>query len=76
MSRPVPSASPLAFFALGRPASPDEYLHVAGRTARAGRAGVAVTLAPTRDADVVLSWAAQLDVAFEARDPADVGPAV
>ena len=56
---------------VGRPRSCDEYLHVAGRTARAGKGGLAVSLADHGDARIIRSWASQLDVAFEAAE--DVG---
>ena len=44
---------------------------VAGRTARAGKGGLAVSLADHGDARIIRSWASQLDVAFEAAE--DVG---
>lgn len=40
----------------GLPPSPDDYLHVAGRTARNGNKGTAITVASYSDARVLTSW--------------------
>ncbi|KAJ8602163.1 hypothetical protein CTAYLR_003517 [Chrysophaeum taylorii] len=53
-----------AVLILGKPESPDAYLHVAGRASRAKRRGLALTLAPGRQADVLCSWGTQLDLRF------------
>ena len=50
---------------LGRPATCDDYLHVAGRTARAGGSGLCCTLAAHRDAKAVAAFASPLDIVFE-----------
>jgi len=53
---------------LGRPSSSDEYLHICGRTARAGRNGTALTLATDHDMGIVKSWQSQLDLKFQVVD--------
>ena len=50
---------------LGRPATCDDYLHVAGRTARAGGSGLCCTIAAHRDAKAVAAFASPLDIVFE-----------
>ena len=50
---------------LGRPATCDDYLHVAGRTARAGGSGLCCTIAAHRDAKAVAAFAGPLGVDFE-----------
>jgi ATP-dependent RNA helicase DDX49/DBP8 len=42
------------------PRDPDDYIHRVGRTARAGRAGVAVTLVGQRDVELVLAIEARV----------------
>ena len=56
---------------LGRPATCDDYLHVAGRTARAGLEGICCTLAAHRDAKAVAAFASPLDIVFETVEDAD-----
>ena len=56
---------------LGRPATCDDYLHVAGRTARAGLEGICCTIAAHRDAKAVAAFASPLDIVFE--EVADAG---
>ena len=56
---------------LGRPATCDDYLHVAGRTARAGGFGLCCTIAPHRDAKAVAAFASPLDIVFETVEDAD-----
>jgi len=58
---------------LGRPRSCDEYLHVAGRTARNGAGGVCVTLCDFKDAKAVESWSEMLEVRFESVDVEELG---
>ena len=56
---------------LGRPATCDDYLHVAGRTARAGGFGLCCTIAAHRDAKAVAAFASPLDIVFETVEDAD-----
>ena len=56
---------------LGRPATCDDYLHVAGRTARAGDFGLCCTIAAHRDAKAVAAFASPLDIVFETVADAD-----
>lgn len=49
---------------LGRPKTCDDYLHVAGRTGRAGKDGLCVTVAPHRDAKAVAAFASPLGLDF------------
>lgn len=53
---------------LGRPRTPDDYLHAVGRAGRQGFKGLAVTLAQARDVKVLASWATQLDLVFDELD--------
>lgn len=48
----------------GKPNSPDDYVHIAGRTARNGQRGLAVTIAPYADARVIASWSTILCLNF------------
>ena len=48
------------------PRNPDDYIHRVGRTARAGRAGDAVTLVGQRDVDLVLAIEARVGRAMVA----------
>lgn len=47
---------------LGVPKSMDEYLHIAGRTGRAGRPGVAVSIVDVHSAKTVRSWETPLAI--------------
>mmetsp|Transcript_27499 Transcript_27499/g.88840 ORF Transcript_27499/g.88840 Transcript_27499/m.88840 type:complete len:481 (+) Transcript_27499:43-1485(+) len=60
---------------LGRPRTPDDYLHAVGRAGRVGHRGLAVTLAPYADVRVLDSWSTQLDLHFDKVDnPPDLPP--
>lgn len=56
---------------LGRPKTCDDYLHVAGRTGRAGKDGLCVTVAPHRDAKAVAAFASPLGLDFATLADAD-----
>jgi len=47
-------------FVLSRPRSPDEYLHLAGRTGRQGASGIVVSIVPFGEAAAIRGWAKQL----------------
>ena len=53
-------------FLLAPPASSASYTHLAGRTARKGRRGTAVTLLTPSQAPRVVAFAEALGLAFEA----------
>ncbi len=52
-------------FILGRPKTPNEYAHLAGRTGRLGRHGVVVSIVSYREKKSLQSWATQLQITFE-----------
>ena len=55
-----------AVFILGMPDSPATYLHLAGRTGRAGLDGTVVTLCPGRSHEQLVGWSRRLgDLEFE-----------
>ncbi|KAL7552570.1 hypothetical protein ACHAWF_015813 [Thalassiosira exigua] len=62
-----------AVVCVGRPGSPDEYAHVAGRTGRAGRRGVALTVASYEQAAALASWSKMLGCDFRPVDEGEVG---
>jgi len=49
-----------AVFVLSRPQSPDEYLHLAGRTGRGGRPGKAISIVSYSEASAIEAWSKQL----------------
>lgn len=49
---------------VGRPGSPDEYTHIAGRTGRAGRPGSVVNVVSFEQAAALSSWSKMLSVDF------------
>mmetsp|Transcript_16318 Transcript_16318/g.23014 ORF Transcript_16318/g.23014 Transcript_16318/m.23014 type:complete len:622 (+) Transcript_16318:172-2037(+) len=49
---------------VGRPAGPDEYTHIAGRTGRAGRNGNVINVVSNENAAGLKSWEKMLDVDF------------
>lgn len=53
-----------AVFILARPRSADEYLHLAGRTGRSGKPGLAVSIVTYREAAALEGWAVQLRFAL------------
>ena len=52
-------------FLLSPPATPASYMHLAGRTARRGRRGTAVTLVTHEQAPRLVGFAQALGIAFE-----------
>ena len=60
---------------LGRPKTPDDYLHAAGRTGRQGHRGLCVTLAEYKDVRVLESWTTQLGLTFDKVDSVEDLPA-
>jgi superfamily II DNA/RNA helicase len=53
-----------AVIVCGRPGSPDEYTHIAGRTGRAGRVGSVLNIVSYEQASALASWAKMLGVDF------------
>jgi superfamily II DNA/RNA helicase len=52
-------------FVLGLPLSMDEYLHLAGRTGRQSRSGLAITILTFPEAKQLRSWQTPLGIQFE-----------
>ncbi len=50
---------------VGRPNGPDEYLHIAGRTGRAGRSGIVINIVSDDNAGALKSWEKMLGVEFK-----------
>ena len=50
---------------VGKPSSPDEYLHIAGRTGRAGNKGTVLTITTHAQAASTSSWESMLQIQFE-----------
>eukprot|EP00538_Stauroneis_constricta_P011107 CAMPEP_0119568726 /NCGR_PEP_ID=MMETSP1352-20130426/39645_1 /TAXON_ID=265584 /ORGANISM="Stauroneis constricta, Strain CCMP1120" /LENGTH=650 /DNA_ID=CAMNT_0007618171 /DNA_START=60 /DNA_END=2012 /DNA_ORIENTATION=- len=50
---------------VGRPSGPDEYMHIAGRTGRAGRQGTVISILSEPHTTAVKTWEKMLDVEFE-----------
>ena len=48
----------------GRPRTPDEYIHIAGRAGRAGKAGSVVNILSYEQASALNSWEAMLGISF------------
>lgn len=55
-------------FLMQRPKSPDEYVHLAGRTGRQGRTGTVVTLVEFEEFRRLQAWSNSLKVHFEPLD--------
>ena len=53
-----------AVIVVGRPGSPDEYTHIAGRTGRAGRRGSVLNIVGYEQAAALASWTKMLGVDF------------
>ena len=53
-----------AVIVVGRPGSPDEYTHIAGRTGRAGREGSVLNIVSYEQAAALASWTKMLSVDF------------
>mmetsp|Transcript_2953 Transcript_2953/g.3876 ORF Transcript_2953/g.3876 Transcript_2953/m.3876 type:complete len:759 (+) Transcript_2953:90-2366(+) len=49
-------------FLLKKPKSPDEYLHLAGRTGRQGKKGTVISIVSYREAKSIQSWEKQLGI--------------
>ncbi len=56
------------------PSRTESYIHRIGRTGRAGKEGVAVTLATKRDMDSVREYEDEIGVRIKTADPEDLGP--
>jgi len=57
---------------VGRPGSPDEYTHIAGRTGRAGREGNVLNIVSYEQAAALASWTQMLGVDFMPIDESDI----
>lgn len=57
---------------VGRPQGPDEYIHIAGRTGRAGRSGTVINVLSDQHAAAVTGWEKMLSINFEAIDLEEV----
>ena len=53
-----------AVIVVGRPGSPDEYTHIAGRVGRAGRRGSVLNIVSFEQAAALASWTMMLGVDF------------
>ena len=61
-----------AVIVVGRPGSPDEYTHIAGRTGRAGRHGSVLNIVSFEQAAALSSWEKMLGVGFLPVDDGEV----
>ncbi|KAL9187720.1 hypothetical protein ACHAXT_006098 [Thalassiosira profunda] len=61
-----------AVIVVGRPGSPDEYTHIAGRTGRAGRRGSVLNVVSFEQAAALASWTKMLGVDFLPVDESEV----
>eukprot|EP00579_Thalassiosira_antarctica_P011994 CAMPEP_0201922986 /NCGR_PEP_ID=MMETSP0903-20130614/10864_1 /ASSEMBLY_ACC=CAM_ASM_000552 /TAXON_ID=420261 /ORGANISM="Thalassiosira antarctica, Strain CCMP982" /LENGTH=833 /DNA_ID=CAMNT_0048460219 /DNA_START=124 /DNA_END=2622 /DNA_ORIENTATION=- len=61
-----------AVIVVGRPGSPDEYTHIAGRTGRAGRRGSVLNIVSYDQAAALASWTKMLGVDFLPVDESEV----
>lgn len=52
-------------FVIGRPNTPDEYVHIAGRTGRAGKSGKVINIVGTGKAGSLLTWEHMLGLQFQ-----------
>lgn len=55
----------------GRPRTPDEYIHIAGRAGRAGKAGSVVNILSYDQASALNSWEGMLGISFIPIDESD-----
>eukprot|EP00581_Thalassiosira_minuscula_P014811 CAMPEP_0183722190 /NCGR_PEP_ID=MMETSP0737-20130205/14225_1 /TAXON_ID=385413 /ORGANISM="Thalassiosira miniscula, Strain CCMP1093" /LENGTH=829 /DNA_ID=CAMNT_0025952311 /DNA_START=34 /DNA_END=2523 /DNA_ORIENTATION=+ len=62
-----------AVIVVGRPGSPDEYTHIAGRTGRAGRKGSVLNIVSFEQAAALASWTKMLGVDFYPVDESELG---
>ena len=53
-----------AVIVIGRPGSPDEYTHIAGRTGRAGKRGSVLNIVSFEQAAALSSWTKMLGIDF------------
>ena len=65
-----------AVIVVGRPGSPDEYTHIAGRTGRAGKRGSVLNIVSFEQAAALASWTKMLGVDFLPVDESDVGSVI
>ncbi|KAL3768134.1 hypothetical protein ACHAWU_002692 [Discostella pseudostelligera] len=65
-----------AVVVVGRPGSPDEYTHIAGRTGRAGRRGSVLNIVSFEQAAALASWTKMLGVDFLPVDESEVASIV
>lgn len=56
-------------FLVGRARSPDEYVHLAGRTGRQGKEGTVVSIVTYKEVKTMMSWCTQLKVDFKEMRP-------
>ncbi|OEU11845.1 hypothetical protein FRACYDRAFT_144880, partial [Fragilariopsis cylindrus CCMP1102] len=49
---------------VGRPAGPDEYIHIAGRTGRAGRSGKVISVLSEQHTAAIKGWETILNIDF------------
>ena len=61
-----------AVVVVGRPGSPDEYTHIAGRTGRAGRSGSVLNVVGYEQAAALASWTRMLGVDFLTVEESDI----
>lgn len=59
-------------FVIGRPNSPDEYTHIAGRTGRAGQGGKVINIVGSGKGHSLASWESTLGVRFEPLEVEDM----
>ena len=53
---------------VGRPAGPDEYIHIAGRTGRAGRSGKVISVLSEQHTAAIKGWETILNIDFKILD--------
>jgi superfamily II DNA/RNA helicase len=53
---------------VGRPAGPDEYIHIAGRTGRAGRSGKVISVLSEQHTAAIKGWETILNIEFKILD--------
>lgn len=61
---------------VGRPKTPDEYIHIAGRAARAGKPGNVINVISYEQASGLSSWEGMLGINFIPIDESDIGSIV
>ena len=57
---------------VGRPSGPDEYIHIAGRTGRAGRRGKVINVLSEQHAAAMTGWEKMLNVEFQQLNMKDI----